>query len=478
MKRRHDSFCAPSSFFFKKEHQHKKVNDALLLWVKSHSRIIIAVEVHIIPHDTMRFGCSEGLTRLTKFLPTLLLTTSTFAFPIAEITTRRGAIQRTATSVTTLATSMSSSKTQSNDSINWGIVGLGDVCQKKAGPPFWKCNGSELVAVMRRTPGKAEEFAAKNVPGGKCVGYQDIEEFLQHPGLDAVYVSTRPGTHLEICRKVARAGKACYVEKPVGRCADETREILGCFRESGMPLYTAYISRAYEKTQAIKKLMEEGAIGDRVSKVLYKVIGNGGARDMDGDLPWRLDAEQSGGGLIMDVGCHVIDRIDYLCGPLQNIKGEAANRNSPGVAVEDYVHFTADIGAASWTVLSNNEGATVECTWDFASSESPYDELQFIGPKGSLRMKGSPSDPINVHDANGEFVRQLDFEMPEHTGQALVQGVTDDLRGGNTRDFLSFGENAIRTQTVLDTVLSSYYGGREQGYWTRMDTWPGRSENE
>ena len=93
-------------------------------------------------------------------------------------------------------------------------------------------------------------------------------------------------------------------------------------------------------------------------------------------------------------------------------------------------------------------------------------------------MKGSPSDPINVHDANGEFVRQLDFEMPEHTGQALVQGVTDDLRGGNTRDFLSFGENAIRTQTVLDTVLSSYYGGREQGYWTRMDTWPGRSENE
>jgi len=420
----------------------------------------------------MRFGCSKGLTRSTQFLPALLLSLlrTTSAFPI-EITTRRGAIQRTAASVVTIATNMSSN-TQSNDSIGWGIVGLGDVCQTKSGPPFWKCNGSELVAVMRRTPGKAEEFAA-NVPGGKCVGYQDIEEFLQHPGLDAVYVSTRPGTHLEICQKVAKAGKACYVEKPVGRCADETKEIVKLFRESGMPLYTAYISRAYEKTHAIKRLMREGAIGDRVSKVLYKVIGNGGARDMDGDLPWRLDAEQSGGGLIMDVGCHVIDRIEYLCGPLQNIIGEAANRNSPGVAVEDYVHFTADIGTASWTALSNNEGATVECTWDFASTESSYDELQFIGPKGSLRMKGSPSDPIRVHDAKGGFVRQLEFEMPEHTGQALVQAVTDDLRGGDKSDFLSFGENAIRTQIVLDTVLSSYYGGRKQGYWTRMNTWPG-----
>ena len=61
-------------------------------------------------------------------------------------------------------------------------------------------------------------------------------------------------------------------------------------------------------------------------------------------------------------------------------------------------------------------------------------------------MKGSPSDPINVHDAEGGFVRQFAFEMPEHTGQALVQGVTDDLRGDDTRDFLSFGERQFWTR--------------------------------
>ena len=112
-------------------------------------------------------------------------------------------------------TSSLSSKQKNNSSevegstISWGIVGLGDVTQIKSGPPFWKCDGSELVAVMRRTPGKAKEFAAK-VPKSRkknnqqdCVGYDNLDEFLSHPGLEAVYVATRPGTHAEIARKVA-----------------------------------------------------------------------------------------------------------------------------------------------------------------------------------------------------------------------------------------------------------------------------------
>ena len=120
--------------------------------------------------------------------------------------------------------------------VHWGIVGLGDVCQKKSGPAFSKCRGSQLVAVMRRTPKAAEAWARSNVPGGHCKGYDNLEEFLKHSPLDAVYISTRPGTHLEIARQVAAAGKAVYVEKPVGRCAAEAQAMapdgrcVGCRR--------------------------------------------------------------------------------------------------------------------------------------------------------------------------------------------------------------------------------------------------------
>ena len=61
-------------------------------------------------------------------------------------------------------------------------------------------------------------------------------------------------------------------------------------------------------------------------------------------IEWRLDAKQSGDGLVLDVGVHVVDRIDYQFGPLVNVnvKGKAENRTSRDVQeVEDYAHFDA-----------------------------------------------------------------------------------------------------------------------------------------
>lgn len=65
-----------------------------------------------------------------------------------------------------LSSAMAPSNTKTD--VHWGIVGLGDVCQKKSGPSFYKCHGSQLEAVMRRTPNKAGEWARANVPGGEC----------------------------------------------------------------------------------------------------------------------------------------------------------------------------------------------------------------------------------------------------------------------------------------------------------------------
>ena len=324
---------------------------------------------------------------------------------------------------------------------------------------------------MRRTPGKAAEFASK-VPGGNCVGYDDINTFLAHSGLDAVYVSTRPGTHLEICQKVAESGLACYVEKPVGRCAAETEEITNIFSKAGLPLYTAYISRAYDRTQMTKKMLKEGTIGDRIHKVTYKLVGNGGARDMDGDLPWRLDPSQSGGGLIMDVGCHVLDRIDYLVGPFMDVKGSALrkNLNKTDVHVENYVRIEAKLGDGKKVGLPfKTDGALVECEWDFSgTSPDEVDELIFEGSKGRIKMAGmSFTAPLEVYDLDGVLVEQHTFNQPQHTGQQLIQAVNDDMRGIDQKDYISFGENAVRTSRVLDSALSPFYGGRSVGFWER-----------
>lgn len=300
---------------------------------------------------------------------------------------------------------------------------------------------------------------------------------------------------------------SCYVEKPVGRCAAETKELSEIFDRAGLPFYTAYISRAYERTQSVKFLMRDGVIGDQLKKVVYILRGTGGARDLitKGSVPWRLDACQSGGGLITDVGCHIIDRIDYLCGPLEQVKGTAEHRSKSKsgevtVLVEDYCRATATVAAAPWASIPNGgcEGATVDLTWDFSYNDDgdddaePIDELQFIGSNGrTLKMAGmSPNGPIQVLDKDGSTVIQtLTFDTPEHTAQRLIQAVTNDLLDRKKlqkqnrnqsvgADYLSFGDNAIRTQQVIDTMLKSYYGGREIGYWSRTDSWPGRPVDE
>lgn len=368
--------------------------------------------------------------------------------------------------------------TKPAERVRWGIVGLGDVCRKKSGPPFYKCSNSELVAACRRTPGAAAAFA-RTVPGGTCTGYDDLDAFLSHPGLDAVYVATPPGSHLEVARRVAAAGKHAYVEKPVGRCGRETREIAGLFAEAGATLYTAYISRAYERTAAVRSLLESGAIGP-VKSVKYTLRGGlGGIRGLDDDgkvdLPWRLVAEQAGGGLIMDVGCHVIDRIDYLCGPLVNVSGAAKKYNSPSQDVEDYVQLRAEIGNCDWGAVES-AGATVECTWDFGWTGGSVDEFVITGTKGSISMVGmSPYLPITLKGNDGEILKELTFEAPEHTAQSMIQLVTDDILNSsrNSGNVVSLADNAIRTSLVLDTILDKYYGGRSEEFWKRIDSWPG-----
>lgn len=366
-------------------------------------------------------------------------------------------------SIVAIASGILMSKT-SRPPIRWGIVGLGDVTRQKSGPPFWKCQGSELVAVMRRTPGKAQEFA-RQVPG--CVGYDDLESFLQHPGLDAVYVATRPGTHLEICK--AAAGKFVYVEKPVGRSSAETAGIIEAVGSD--KLYTAYISRAYPRTEVVRKLLREGVIGESITSVSYTLRGSGGARDIDSPTPWRFDVAQSGGGLIMDVGCHVLDRIDWLCGPIEHVNG-TAKRNQPGTGVEDYVRIEGLLGRADWTVLPPAPKARVQCEWDFASDEE-MDEFIIRGPSGGLKMVAmSATEPIYVLNESGETIRVVEgFEQPEHTAQAMIQAVTDDLRGIRKAPFLSRGENALRTSRVLDKALGGFYGKRDSSFWDSTDSW-------
>ena len=85
--------------------------------------------------------------------------------------------------------------------VRWGIIGVGDVTERKSGPGFQQAERSELVAVMRRRGDLAADYARRHdVPRW----YDDADELINDPDVDAVYIATPPDSHKRVRESVLR----------------------------------------------------------------------------------------------------------------------------------------------------------------------------------------------------------------------------------------------------------------------------------
>ena len=142
--------------------------------------------------------------------------------------------------------------------IRWGIIGCGDVTEVKSGPGLQKAAGSQLVAVMRRNGALAADYARRH---GVARWYDDARALVADPGVDAVYVATPPGAHLEGVSLAAAAGKPVYVEKPMARSARECDAMIAACAASKQKLFVAYYRRALPRFVQVKALLAGGTIG-------------------------------------------------------------------------------------------------------------------------------------------------------------------------------------------------------------------------
>ncbi len=317
--------------------------------------------------------------------------------------------------------------------LRWGIVGCGDVTEKKSGPGFQKASGSELVAVMRRNGALARDYASRH---GVARWYDDAEQLIADPEVDAVYIATPPAAHLEIIQLVARAGKPIYVEKPMATGYEASRKTVQICEEAGIPLHVAYYRRGLEKYRTVATMLKEGAIG-QVRHVHISLHAAVVGPDANGQLPWRVRPELSGGGLIMDVGSHGLDLLDFYFGPIGQVHGIASNQGGL-YQVEDMVtgtwlHETGVHGSGSWCFAADRE----------------EDYILIYGSTGRMTLSVlDVAGPVVVQTGAGE--KRSFFDPPEHVQQPLIQMVTNDLLGIGTSP--STGASALRTDRVLEQL--------------------------
>jgi predicted dehydrogenase len=340
------------------------------------------------------------------------------------------------------------------DRVRWGIIGCGDVAEVKSGPAFQQVAGSELVAVMRRNGELAASYARRH---GVPRWYSHAEDLIDDQEVDAVYVATPPGSHLELALLACAAGKPAYVEKPMARSHSECRRMVEAFEAAKVPLFVAYYRRALERFRLVRDLVAGGKLGT-VTGASYRYASSAPPSFANGELPWRFRPVESGGGLLLDLGSHTLDILDFILGPLENVRGDARNVASP-YDVEDNVvlHF------------STRSGALGVAQWNFASAVRA-DEIVITGDAGEVRLATFGDGPIDVRI--GERAERLERPNPRHIQLPMIESVVADLRGLGQAE--STGVTAARTSAVMDAALAGYYGSREGAFWQNPSAWPGR----
>jgi len=320
--------------------------------------------------------------------------------------------------------------------IKWGFIGCGEATKYKSGPAFQKIENSEVVAVMSRKLEKAKTYAQER---GISRWYDDAQELVDDPEVNAVYIATPPSSHATFAIMAMKAGKPVYIEKPMAVTYEECCRINRISQETGIPCFVAYYRRYLPYFKKVKSLIDNGVIGNVIN---IQIRFAQPPRNLDhnkSQLPWRVQPAIAGGGYFYDLAPHQIDLLQEMFGFILEASGYKSNRGGLYPA-EDTISacFQFDnglVGSGSWCFVADDSART--------------DRIELIGDKGSLSFSVFTYEPIILHTEQG--IEEIIVENPTYVQQPLIQAVVDHLLGKSicTCD----GESATSTNWVMDKIL-------------------------
>lgn len=231
--------------------------------------------------------------------------------------------------------------------------------------------GADVVAIAE--PFEATRLTREQAWGVR--GYASLEELLSAEDIEAVSVCTPNAYHFEATVTAARAGKHVLCEKPLSMSLDQCEEMIRVARKAGVVLQTGHHLRSNVLVEKARELIQSGAIG-RVSFIRLRQ-----AHDWGGSKTVRASfglLQNSGGGTLLDNGCHMMDLARNLGGDVKNLFARTGTLGAweTTVEVEDTSVVTLEMQSGAlvsvenaWTASGWEEGfwvygthGALECT--------------------------------------------------------------------------------------------------------------------
>ena len=317
--------------------------------------------------------------------------------------------------------------------MRWGLIGAGDIVRKRVGEALRNGRGCELVAVSRANADRVEAFVREV---GARRWHADWRDLVRDEEIDAVYVATPVHLHAEQTIAAAEAGKHVLCEKPMAMNVAECDRMIAACRDARVRLGIAYYRHFYPAVIRIRQLIASGAIGQAV---FAQMIASEPFDPRPGaPRYWLVQPSRSGGGPMADFGCHRLEVLMQLLGPVARVRSVVAT-----VALDREVEDTAAV------LLQFERGACAMVAVTNAAAER-QDTLDVFGTGGSIRVASLNAGDLVVRIGAQDRVESHPPAANVHV--PLVDEFVDAVRSG--RDPAVDGRAGRAVAAIQDDIYA------------------------
>ena len=323
--------------------------------------------------------------------------------------------------------------------------------------------------IWSRTEEKAKKFAEKwSVPNWTT----NMEEAVIHPDIDTVVIGLSNNMHVEATKLAAAAGKGILCTKPLGRNAAEAKEMLEAVEKAGV--FHGYLEDLVYTHKTLKAMesVNSGALG-KIFWVRSRETHPGPHSD------WFWTPAISGGGVLLDMGCHCIEIA-------RNFIGKDIRPVEAMCWADTQVHpIESEDHAIGLVKYANGAIGQFEVSWSFRGGMDLRDEIS--GMEGTIWLNHFLRTGFEMFTAAGEGAYIAEkaetetgwlFPVGDEVGELGYDNMFDDMFNSMDQDSQPI-EN-FYDGYVVNAIMDACYKSVESKKWepVMLDIWRGKEEVE
>lgn len=355
------------------------------------------------------------------------------------------------------------------------VIGAGGIIARLRHLPAFQLAAqsglAEVVAICDPVPtaldAAGEQFGIP--PADRTLDYRDI---LARDDIDLVTIATPNSLHEPIAIAALQSGKHVLCEKPLALSLAGARRMAAAARESGRLSAVNHRYRWIPSARYLKELVEAGEVG--VVRQIFLNYFNALVHDPATPVQWR-QTRAEGGGVLADIGSHLIDLSLWLLGPITRVRCDLHTFTTERPTVGDNGMAVVDVDDAATCQLEFASGAVgVLNASGVCLGHGNYQRVELFGTKGSVNYEiDAPAD------LGGDRL-QVCFSAAQHRTAGLAPALTHPRHQATPLDpFLDFFraihdgrpaavtfDDAVRVQAVLEAAEQSAGNG---GGWVAVE---------